>query len=62
MAALPQHLHQLIEEYMSKSKRIKQLEIEVEALRMLADALIITVSGLIEDNEKRDIQAGKWYK
>jgi len=47
---------------MSKSKRIKQLEIEVEALRMLADALIITVSGLIEDNEKRDIQAGKWYK
>jgi len=62
VAALPQHLHQLIEEYMSKSKRIKQLEIEVEALRMLADALIITVSGLIEDNEKRDIQAGKWYK
>jgi len=47
---------------MSKSKRIKQLEVEVEALKILADALILTVSQIIEDNEKRDIEAGKWYK
>jgi hypothetical protein len=47
---------------MSKSKRIKQLEVEVEALKILVDALMLAVSQIMEDNEKRDIEAGKWYK
>ncbi len=47
---------------MSKSKRIKQLEVEVEALKILVDALMLAVSQMMEDNEKRDIEAGKWYK
>jgi hypothetical protein len=47
---------------MIKSKRIKELEIQVEALTVLMDSVIITLSDLIDENRKKDIQAGKWYK
>ena len=47
---------------MIRSKRIKKLEVQVEALTILIDALMIAVSAIIEENEKRDIEAGKWYK
>lgn len=47
---------------MIKSKRIKELEIQVEALTVLMDSVIITLSNLIEEDKKKDIQAGKWYK
>jgi hypothetical protein len=47
---------------MIKSKRIKELEIQVEALTVLMDSVIITLSDLTDENRKKDIQAGKWYK
>lgn len=47
---------------MIKSKRIKELEIQVEALTVLMDSVIITLSDLIDESRKKDIQAGKWYK
>ena len=47
---------------MIKSKRIKELEIQVKALTVLMDSVIITLSNLIEEDKKKDIQAGKWYK
>lgn len=47
---------------MIKSKRIKELEIQVEALTVLMDSIIITLSDLIDKNENKHIQAGKWYK
>jgi hypothetical protein len=45
---------------MIRSKRIKELEIQVEALTVLMDSVIITLSNLIE--EDKNIEAGKWYK
>jgi hypothetical protein len=47
---------------MTKSKRIKELEIQVEALTVLMDSVILTLSNLIENNRHKDVQAGKWYK
>jgi hypothetical protein len=47
---------------MIKSKRIKELEIQVEALTLLMDSVIVTLSNLMDENKKKDIQAGKWYK
>jgi hypothetical protein len=47
---------------MIKSKRIKELEIQVEALAVLMDSVIISLSNLIEENRQKDIQSGKWYK
>ena len=47
---------------MIRSKRIKELEIQVEALTVLMDSVIITLSNLIEEYKNKDLQAGKWYK
>ena len=47
---------------MMKSKRIKDLEIQVEALTVLINGVIITLSNLMDEGKKKDIQAGKWYK
>jgi hypothetical protein len=47
---------------MIKSKRIKELEIQVKALTVLVDSVIINLSNLIDEGKKKDLQAGKWYK
>jgi hypothetical protein len=47
---------------MIRYKRIKDLEIQVEALTVLMDSVIITLSNLIEEDKKKELQAGKWYK
>ena len=48
---------------MSKSKRISQLEVKVEALTIISEALLRLVSDLLEDKEIKDnLDSGKWYK
>jgi len=48
---------------MSKSKRIKELEIKVEAMQSLIKALILITSEVSgKDIGAFNLDAGKWYK
>jgi hypothetical protein len=46
-----------------KSKRIKELEIRVEALSIMTETLVGMVYNILDkNNNKSDLDAGKWYK
>jgi hypothetical protein len=45
-----------------KSKRIKELEIRVEALSIITETLVGMVYNILDKNNKANLDAGKWYK
>jgi hypothetical protein len=46
-----------------KSKRIKELEIRVEALSIITETLVGMVYNILDkNNNKANLDAGKWYK
>jgi hypothetical protein len=50
---------------MSKSERIRQLELAVQRLEMHVELMAMTISNLLESQEmsvSNDLDSGKWYK
>lgn len=48
---------------MRKSKRIKELEIRVDALSIMTETLLGIVYEILDKNtNKTDLDSGKWYK
>jgi hypothetical protein len=46
-----------------KSKRIKELEVRVEALSIMTETLMGIVYQILQTNSnKSDLDSGKWYK
>jgi hypothetical protein len=46
-----------------KSKRIKELEIRVDALSIMTETLLGIVYEILDKNaNKTDLDSGKWYK
>jgi hypothetical protein len=47
----------------NKSKRIKALEIRVDALAFMTETLLSIVHDLLDKNVNKDnLDSGKWYK
>jgi hypothetical protein len=45
------------------SKRIKELEVKVEALTLLMETVFVILHEVVEkNNNKLDLDSGKWYK
>lgn len=48
---------------MRKSKRLRELEIRVEALSVMTETLLSIVYDILDkNNDKTDLDSGKWYK
>lgn len=48
---------------MSKSKKIKELEIKVEALSIISEIMLELIDKILREQEVKDnIDSGKWYK
>jgi hypothetical protein len=46
-----------------KSKRLKELEVRVEALTIMTETLLGIVYEILDKNSnKTDLDSGKWYK
>lgn len=47
---------------MRKSERLRQAELELVRLRMELDLVHQVIQNLLDANEARNLEAGKWYK
>ena len=48
---------------MKKSKRLKELEVRVDALTIMTETLLGIVYEILDKNSnKMDLDSGKWYK
>jgi hypothetical protein len=46
-----------------KSKRIKELEVRVEALSIITETMLGMIYNILDKtNNRSDLDAGKWYK